>query len=142
MVVKKNVRSILQIRQEAASETAHRVPKHELPEEQCQEVPQMQCQYSGELSALFLSINVELKCLCKMRGVVIKGVISAKMVKIIKFLFFVQKVSKYGGITCQIFRGLAALEPQPQNVGQRGFLFFSLSIENEKENGKNIWYIL
>ena len=51
---------------------------------------------------------------------VLKGVISAKMVKIIKFLFFAQKVSSgMGGIASQIFRGLAALEP-PQNGGQKG----------------------
>ena len=70
-----------------------------------------------------------------------------KMVKIIKFLFFAQKVSSgMGVLRPKIFRGLAALEP-PQNGGQReggkeGGSFFSFSIENEKENGKNILYIL
>ena len=48
---------------------------------------------------------------------------------------------RYGGITSQIFRGLAALEP-PQDGGQRGGFVFSFSIENKKENGKNILYIL
>ena len=72
-----------------------------------------------------------------------KGVRLGKMVKIIKFLFFCSKsVFRYGGITSQIFRGLAALEP-PQNGGQRGGgVVFFVSIENEKENGKNILYIL
>ena len=37
--------------------------------------------------------------------IIFKGVISAKMVKIIKFLFFCSKsVFRYGGITSQIFR--------------------------------------
>ena len=53
---------------------------------------------------------------------------------------------RYGGITSQIFRGLAALEHPKmggQVGGQRGGVrFFSFSIENEKENGKNIFYIL
>ena len=43
-----------------------------------------------------------------------------KMVKIIKFLFFAQKVSSgMGALHIQIFRGLAALEP-PQNRGGKG----------------------
>ena len=67
------------------------------------------------------------------------------MVKIIKFLFFAQKVSSGMGalITSQIFRGLAALE-HPKNGGQRGggVHVFSFSIENEKENGKNMLNIL
>ena len=51
---------------------------------------------------------------------IIKGVVWAKMFKIIKFLFFAKKVSSgMGGITSQISRGLAALEP-PQNGGKRG----------------------
>ena len=66
------------------------------------------------------------------------------MVKVVKFLFFAQKVSSgsYGGITSQIFRGLAALEPPPpQNGGQRFFFVFNrkhflFPIENKKENGK------
>ena len=50
------------------------------------------------------------------------------MFKIINFLFFAQKVSSgIGGITSQIFRGLAELE-HPQDWGQRGskfvFVFF------------------
>ena len=70
-----------------------------------------------------------------------KGVISAKMVKIIKFLFFCSKsVFRYGGITSQIFRGLAALEP-PKMGGKGEFVFFSFSIENEKENGKNSYVL-
>ena len=57
-----------------------------------------------------------------------------------------KSVFVYGGITSQIFRGLAALEP-PKMGGKgrgakRGGSFFSFSIENEKENGKNISYIL
>ena len=69
------------------------------------------------------------------------------MVKIIKFLFFCSKsVFRYGGITSQIFRGLAALEP-PKKWGAKwgqsgwGFVFFPFSIENEEENGKNMLYI-
>ena len=70
------------------------------------------------------------------------------MVKIIKFLFFCSKsLFRYGGIASQIFRGLAALEPPPKMEGKRGdkgggVRFFPFSIENEKENGKNILYIL
>ena len=71
------------------------------------------------------------------------------MVKIIKFLFFVQKVSSGMGALRPKFLGgyIAALEsPQnggPRGGGQRGGVrFFSFSIENEKENGKNILYIL
>ena len=47
-------------------------------------------------------------------------------------VFCSKSVFRYGGITSQIFRGLAALEPR-QNGGQRGGHFFSFSIENEKE---------
>ena len=50
-----------------------------------------------------------------------------KMVKIIKFLFFFfcsKSVFMYGGITSQIFRGLAALEPPPQMGGKGGVRFF------------------
>ena len=42
------------------------------------------------------------------------------------------------GITFQIFRGLAALEPLQngrERGGAKGFFFFSFSIENRKENG-------
>ena len=60
-------------------------------------------------------------------------------------VFCSKSVFRYEGITSRIFRGLAALEP-PQNGGQRGDKgggsFFSFSIENEKENGINILYIL
>ena len=58
-----------------------------------------------------------------------------KIVKIIKFLFFVQKVSS-------IFRGLYSGTRIPPKWGpkgrraKRGGSFFSFSIENEKENGK------
>ena len=56
-------------------------------------------------------------------------------------VFCSKSVFRHGGITSQIFRGLAALEP-PQNGGQMGekgrrfIIFFSFSIENEKENEK------
>ena len=50
------------------------------------------------------------------------------MVKIIKFLFFAQKVSSgMGALRPKFLGGLAALEPPPQkkNGGaKRGFVFF------------------
>ena len=49
-------------------------------------------------------------------------------------VFWSKSVFRYGGITSQIFRGLAALEP-PKIGGQRGG-FFSFSIENEKKMEK------
>ena len=66
------------------------------------------------------------------------------MVKIIKFLFFAQKVSSGMGHHIPNFYGaIAALEPPPppkkkwrEKGGQRGGSFFSFSIRNEKENGK------
>ena len=74
-----------------------------------------------------------------------KGIVQAKMVKIIKFLFFDEKVSSgMGALRPKILWGLAALEP-PKNGRQRGGkggFFFSFSIENQKENGKNMLYIL
>ena len=58
-------------------------------------------------------------------------------------VFCSKSVFRYGGITSQIYRGPAALEPPLLNGGQRGsWFFFSFSKENEKENGKNILYIL
>ena len=54
----------------------------------------------------------------------LRGSYWAKIVKMIKFLFFAQEsVFRYGGITSQIFRGLAALEPL-QNGGKGGVRFF------------------
>ena len=46
-------------------------------------------------------------------------------------VFCSKSVFRYGGITSQIFRGLAALEPL-QNGGKGGVSIFSFSIENEK----------
>ena len=65
----------------------------------------------------------------------LKGVVWAKMVKIVKFLFFAQKVSSCMGASHpKISRGLAALEPPPPKKkkwmekgggGQKGgFVFF------------------
>ena len=60
-------------------------------------------------------------------------------------VFCSKSVFRYGGITSQISRGLAALEPSPPKKieGKRGakggFVFFPFSIENEKENGKKIF---
>ena len=57
-------------------------------------------------------------------------------------VFCSKSLFRYGGITSQISRGLVALEP-PQNGGKGGgVLFFSFTIENEKENGKNTLDIL
>ena len=56
------------------------------------------------------------------------------MVKMIKFLFFAQKVSSgMGGIAPQIFRGLAALEPPKMGGKGEGFVF---SIFNRKRKRK------
>ena len=60
-------------------------------------------------------------------------------------VFCSKSVFRYGGITSQISRGLAALEPSPpKNRGEKGgkgggVRFFPFSIENEKENGKKIF---
>ena len=59
--------------------------------------------------------------------IIFKGVISAKMVKIIKFLFFAQKVSS----------GMGALRPK-----FLGSFFFSFSIENEKNERKWKKYVV
>ena len=62
------------------------------------------------------------------------SVVWAKMVKIINFLFFAQKVSSgMWALRPKFLGGFAALEPLPPKWGQ---------IENEEENGKNILYIL
>ena len=52
----------------------------------------------------------------------LNGVVQTKMVKMINFLFFVQKVSSGSGALCPkflLFRGLVALEP-PKNGGKGG----------------------
>ena len=48
-------------------------------------------------------------------------------------VFCSKSVSRYGGITSQIFRGLAALEP-PKNGGQRGeFVFFVFNRKRKRK---------
>ena len=76
----------------------------------------------------------------KKKNIYLRGSDWTKMVKMVKFLVFCPtSVFRYGDITSQIFRGLAALEPTPQNGGAKGgFVFFLFSIENKNENGKNI----
>ena len=90
---------------------------------------------------MFILINWEL----------LKGVVWSKMVKIIKFLFFAQKVSSGMGASHPKFLGTSSTRTPPpkkkwreRGGGQRGGggRFFSFSIGNEKENGKNILYIL
>ena len=53
-------------------------------------------------------------------------------------VFCSKSVFRYGGITSQISRGLAALEPPKMEGKGGGVSVLSFSIENEKENGKNI----
>ena len=60
-------------------------------------------------------------------------------------VFCSKSIFRYGGITSQISRGLAALEP-PQNGGKRGeqgggVILFVFN-RKKKENGKNTLYIL
>ena len=65
----------------------------------------------------------------------LRGSSGRKWSKLSNFCFFAQKVSS--GTTSQISRGLAALEPHLK-WREKGGVFISFSIENEKENGKNI----
>ena len=69
----------------------------------------------------------------------IKGVVWAKMVKMIKFMFFAKKKvsSGMGASHPKFLRGLAALEPPPKWREKGGRL--ENEIKNEKEN---ILYIL
>ena len=71
------------------------------------------------------------------KNIYLRGSDWAKMVKMIKFLFFSQKVSSGMGDYVPNFQGASGTRA-PQNGGQRGGSFFSFSIEN----GKNILYIL
>ena len=62
----------------------------------------------------------------------VKGVISAKMVKIIKFLFFAQKVSS----------GMGAPRTPPKMRGQGGGFVSFVFNRKRKRKWKNVLYIL
>ena len=73
----------------------------------------------------------------------IKGVVSAKMVFFLSiFCFLLEKSLQVWGHHIPNFKGASGTRTPSQNGGQRKGSFFSFSIENEKEKGKNILYIL